>query len=68
MFALGFHLQLGEDARGAQNTGIKLHVVPLLWVNLKPGGSGERVPTARALLRFPGCLECFPKTKLQSEK
>ena len=48
MFALGFHLQLGEDAHGAQNTGIKLHVVPLLWVNLKPGGSGERVPTAHA--------------------
>lgn len=54
-----FHLQLGENVSGSQNTRIKLHAVPFLWVNLKPGGSGKRVPTALALLRFLGMLRMF---------
>lgn len=54
-----FHLQLGENAHGSQNTGIKLHVVLFLWVNLKPGGSGKRVPTALALLWFLRMLRMF---------
>lgn len=41
-----FHLQLGENVHGSQRTGIRLHVVPFFWVNLKPGGSERRVPTA----------------------
>lgn len=49
---LEFHLQLGGNVHGSQNAGIKLHVVPFLWVNLKPGGSGKRVPTALALSWF----------------
>lgn len=51
-----FQLHLGDNVRGSQDAGIKLHVVPLLWVNLKPGGSEKRFPTALALPRFSRML------------
>lgn len=55
-----FHLQLGDNVRGSQNTGLRLHVVPSLWVHLKPGGSEKRTPIAQALAWFPQMLSVVP--------
>ena len=46
---------------------MKLHVVPFLWVSLKPGASGERVPTGLPSCRSPDAQNVFLKQNYKHE-